>query len=302
MRSNEGFELNFELGRKIIESELTHCISFYLPPEFMLTGQQIHVLVKMGVRGTFLNPQRFSEDVQRRLPQKPYLVRGVLGTYLNCIPCDGKLTNAYLKALYRFEASEWNLKLRDHPLDTVYSWRDGESCFLVPDGLEREAAWLKNESEGIARRFVPDHSDFDLVQTTSEIDAEGYRSYPVHSFSEWMKEFRMMGYIQKLQDLEKSLKNLTAEQWAVWLSAIGSDVLSAVEKRDRLIELFSEKQNKCSEYRIIRCDRGFEGEDCLTILENLIQGNRPPYLKTSQAPHMKKLRARITCLERLLKS
>ncbi len=299
LRSDHGFALNFDLGRKVIEKELVNRAPFYLPPEFMLTGQQIHVLSQRGVKGTFLNPQRFSEDVQRRLPPKPYQVRGVLGAHLDCIPCDGELTGAYLDALYRFDATKWNRALLEHPLETVYTWRDGESPFLVPGGIEREAAWLKNESDEITRGFLQNPLASGTFQGTPEDGRQFYRSYPVHSFSDWMKEFRMLGYIQKLTQLEESLDRLSSNQWAVWFSAIGSDVLSAVEKRDRIINLFSQDGNRCVEYRIVRCDRGFEGEDYLTILENLIRGQEPAYLRTSRAPHMKKLRARMAYLERL---
>lgn len=299
LRSDHGFALNFSTGRKVIEKELENHAPFYLPPEFMLTGQQIHALSRKGVQGTFLNPQRFSDDIQRRLPRKPYQVRGVLGAYLCCIPCDGRLTGAYLNALYGFDAIQWNRALAKHPLETVYTWRDGESAFLIPDGIEREASLLKNESEQIKRSFLPNLSELGNLHTAAENDRESYRSYPVHSFSDWMKEFRMLGYIQKLTQLEKSLNRLSSSQLAVWFSAIGSDVLSAVEKRDRVINLFSQDGKQHVEYRIVRCDRGFEGEDYLTVLENLIQGQEPAYLRTSSAPHMTKLRARMAYLEKL---
>ena len=299
LRSQKGFQINFNLGIKTIEREFQNVIRYFLPPEFMLTGQQIHFLAERKVPGTFVNPQRFSDDVRRRLPQKPYTVRGVLGSRLTCIPCDGTLTSAYLEALYRFDVSRWNRILADHVLNTVFSWRDGESPFLVPDGLEREIHWLQAESEEILRCFIPENP-YPPPADASPEPGQVYSSYPIHSFTAWMKEFRMLGYIQRIQAVELGLDRFAPGKLAVWLSAIGSDVLSAVEKRDRTIRLFSENRVQSTHHRIMRSERGFEGEDYLTILESLIQEEPLPYLTDSEAPHMKKLRARMAYLERLL--
>lgn len=301
LRSKKGFRVNFDLGLAAIRREFQNVNRYFLPPEFMLTGQQIHLLSQNKILGTFLNAQRFSEDVRKRLPRVPYRVNGVLGSRLYCIPLDGTLTSAYLEALYHLNAFSWNRILTEHSLDTIFSWRDGESPLLIPDGLSREARWLEMESEEIIRDFVPENPQKAATESTS-FPPHFFTSYPIHSFTAWMKEFRMLGYVQRVQEMEQEIDRFGPRKLAVWLCTIGSDVLSAVEKQDRTVRLFSNNGGHWRNHRIIRSERGFEGEDYLTVLENLARKTPIPYLPNSPAAHMKKLRARMAYLERLLSS
>jgi hypothetical protein len=297
LRTGAGFRLNLELGREIIGREFKQVVPYYLPPEFMLTNEQVKLLADAGIAGVFVNPARFSDEIQRRLPAAPYEVAGILGTRLNCIPVQGQLTARYLDALHRFSATGWNdalLALDRGP--TCFSWRDGESVFLLPDGLERERVWLEEESPAIVRaslsptlaqlRFVP----------SSALDPSQLRSYPVHSFLAWCREFRMLGFIERLRSLELRLGEMPRRLALVWLQAANSDVLSSVEKDSPIVELVERVGGVRREVRhtIWRSERGVEGEEFLAIAEGLLTGatrTLPP--PRPGAPHLEKLRARV---------
>ena len=96
LRTAAGFRLNFERGREIVQREFRSVVPWYLPPEFMLNNEQVTALAEWGVAGTFVNADRFKDEVQRRLPAQPYVVSGVLGGRLPCVPFAGRLADAYL--------------------------------------------------------------------------------------------------------------------------------------------------------------------------------------------------------------
>ena len=128
------------------------------------------------------------------------------GASLSCIPFHGVLTDRYLDSLHRFGSAPWNEAVSSLEDDPLFSWRDGESPFLMPRGQEREKAWLEGEASSVERVHTVDLS----LRYTPErsLEAHQYRSYPVHSFSAWMKEFRMLGYIHRLQEIEAGLGRL----------------------------------------------------------------------------------------------
>jgi hypothetical protein len=299
LRSPKGFELNFLFGRKSIEREFEHVCPFFLPPEFMLTSEQVHYLSEVGVKGTFINASRFAEDMQRRIPDKPYRVKGVLGSELLCIPCEGKLTVAFLESLYGFDGTGWNNTLLSCTSPRIFSWRDGESAFLIPEGIEREENWLRSESRSIRREFLQD-----LAAIGLHSDKQGqnhfYRSYPVHSFTRWMKEFRMLGFVQRIQAIERKLERFSIVELGLWLQTINSDILSAVEKPSPTVRLgLKNRPGPVKEHVIKRSERGFEGEDYLALLEGSLRGERCDHLDRSPAAHIEKVRARIRYLGRL---
>ena len=300
LRSPKGFELNFLYGQKSFEKEFNHVSPFFLPPEFMLTSEQIHYLSEARVKGTFINASRFAEDMQHRIPKEPYRVKGVLGSELVCIPCEGKLTVAFLESLYGFDATVWNNALLSCESPRIFSWRDGESALLIPEGIEREETWLRSESPSIRRDFLHD-------PTTTGLDPEKqdqnhfYDSYPVHSFTRWMKEFRMLGFVQRIQAIERKLESFSTVELGLWLQMTNSDILSAVEKPSPTVRLGSKNRPGLFEEHVInRSERGFEGEDYLALLEGSLRGERCEHLDRSPAPHIEKARARIRYLEGLM--
>lgn len=285
LRSARGFELNLDLGRRTLQREFGGALEIYLPPEFMLTAAQVKLLADHGARGVFLNPIRFRDE---RLPSRPYRVEGVLGSSLPCIPFRGVLTQSYLDSLHAFDGQAWTAAVLACGEERVFAWRDGESSFLLPDGLAREEAWLAGESASIQRERLSD-----VLPTLRFEEPAVTRGYPVHSFSAWFKEFRMMGFLSRLERIEARLDALTLEERVVWLQAINSDVLSAVEKDSPIVKLRDRPGGAEWPFTIWRSERGFEGEDCLALLEAGLDHLRSP------GAHLQKLRTRIEYVRRL---
>lgn len=299
LRSQDGFRLNFEYGEKAITREFRNVRRYFLPPEFMLMNEQIVHLNKHEVAGVFINAARFSSEIRKRLPTRPYCLRGLFGVGLNCIPVEGSLTDGYLHALQMFDTSGWNEGIQAAANDVVFSWRDGESVLLLPDGLARESYWLRNEMLGINRAHIGDLSLVFL--RSSQLEEHQYHSYPVHSFSAWMKEFRMLGFLNRMQSIEERLDRLSQEQIGHWLMIINSDILSAIEKRSPVVSLKSTPESAVTvDFTIRRSERGVEGEEYLAILQSALEGESLyEYLHSSSMPHIVKWRNRIEFLEKL---
>jgi hypothetical protein len=292
LRSAIGFELNLKLGRSLLEREFGKVTPFFLPPEFMLTNAQLAQLVDFDVRGVFINAERFKPEVKRCLPEAPYRIRGLFGKRLPCIPLQGRITRTYLHSLQRYDAEEWNHALERSGPELCATWRDGESFLLLPDGLEREARWLASE-RGVERTLVRDA--LSTMKFQSELGSSTIESYPVHSFSSWVKEFRMYGYLTRLHEVERNLTDLTDEQLVLWLQAINSDVLSAVEKDSPIVRIAPEPgSTELVDWTIQRSARGFEGEEFLSLVEQKAGDSTvTEFLASDPSPHLHKLRARI---------
>jgi hypothetical protein len=298
LRTAAGFRRNIELGMAATWRELTNVAPFYLPPEFMLTSTGIHDLAERGVQGVFINSSRFGADLSERIPVVPYRVRGVLGSELTCIPIAGDLTKAWLDSVHGFDSTPWNVALLNRATDSTVSWRDGETFLFLPQGLEREKAWLDGEDRAIERVHL---GEFLEPQRHSEGDglSEAYfRSYPPHSFMEWFRESRMLGFIQRVGWCEQRVEQFAGDEIALWLQAINSDVLSAVEKESPRVRLrLSPGSEEYLQYQILRSERGFEGEEYLALLEGRINGSDGrTYWAGSSRPHLIKLQSRADYL------
>lgn len=302
LRSRRGFIRNLDLGRATARREFRDADEFFLPPEFMLSNSQVKNLSDNGSAGTFLNSTRFKEEIRQQLPKIPFILEGVLGSQLPCIPFEGTLTPAYLDALHTFNSAPWAEAVRSAGTTHVFMWRDGESCFLVPDGIERERHWLAGEPSDIRRETLRSALTDLHFASSDELPADALRSYPVHSFSAWFKEFRMLGFLDRLERIEARLDSLSQDLLVVWLQAINSDILSAVEKDSPVVSLLSlpgRRQTKTL-HTIWRSDRGFEGEDYLALLEAALESpDALDYIWTSTKPHFRKLRARVEYVRRL---
>ncbi|MCG3142027.1 MAG: hypothetical protein HDKAJFGB_03392 [Anaerolineae bacterium] len=271
IRGARGFSLNLELGARSIGETFSRVSRFYLPPEFMLSNEQVAILAASGYAGIFVNASRLASDMRARVPDRPYHVRGLGGTRMPCLPVRGRLTDAYLDALHRYDPESWNEALRGCGAGTVVCWRDGESAFLLPDGLERERHWLAGECYG--ERVFLSHIDSEYLAPES-LSSGHLQSYPVHSFLAWMKEFRMMGYLGRLHRIETGPHAFSTEQLVLWLQAINSDVMSAVEKRSPQIAILPSVDADAEiTHTLFRSERGFEGEECLSLLERSLDGD-----------------------------
>jgi hypothetical protein len=295
LRSRDGFLTNLDLGWRYLKRELKRVHPLYLPPEFMLTNEQVALLAERGFPEVTVNAARFSAELQQRIPIEPYVLKGIGGAQLRCLPVRGPLTQAYLDSLHEHDASAWAAALRHNGVPLVAAWRDGESPFLIPDGVERERSWLATEPR-IERGHL---SDLTVeYRAPEQLPTEAYHSYPVHSFTAWMKEFRMLGYVSRLQRMEDRVGELDDVELALWLCAINSDVLSAVEKSSPTVTLRRDaKSDEHFQFVIYRSERGFEGEEYLVLLETLcrVRPDRRAYERfaASGQAHAKKLAARV---------
>jgi len=256
-RTDEGFRLNLTLGRLAAQHLIGRVSPIYLPPEFMQTNRQTALLAQNGAEATFIFAGRFKNEIKMMLPESPFLLKGIPDGILECIPVTSDLTKAYLSSIQLLDKSIWQNALAN--LSSAVVWRDGESSFLLPDGLERERFWL--EVSGESREHIK-------VSEINELDSlQGY-SYPVHPFSAWMNEMSMFWFVQRIRDLEQRvISTNSAITIARWLNCINSDILSAVEKRSPVVQLRGLRNDIVENYRIKRSDRAFEGEALLEMAE-----------------------------------
>ena len=288
LRSRESFLVNLDCGIKVTKKYFSNVSETFLPPEFMLLSEQIPILKEFGFSSLLVNSFRLPYFMQQKVPKIPFLVQGLKFSKLVCFPVVGSLTAAYLNAIHNYKFSEFNdlINKEDNPI----LWRDGESVFLIPDGVDRERQWLK--SEAIERRWVDD-IDYNMLKK------DDFYIYPAHSFLAWMEEFKMFGYLNKINNIEKNIKNLNLEEVLLWLKTINSDVLSSVEKKDVSIEIVNSSDKKKTNYVIQRTHRGYEGEEFLHILEDILLNDRS-YMNQfldKLPPHAHKYIARYKILQ-----
>lgn len=301
LRSPASFAFNVDLGRRAQRLALPDLRppACYLPPEFMLTGEQVGVLAEMGLSSVLINASRFAVDSRDRIPASPYMLRGLLGVRLGCLPIDGDLTIKYLQAMQGYDSALWHAAVTSCRSDPALLWRDGESSFLLEDGFEREHYWLAHESPEIRRCTLHEWTPPFASEEKDELIVD---HFPVHSFAAWMKEFRMFGFLGRLTQYEDVSSHSNAQETALWLGLINSDVLSAVEKRPVRVALrkapASEVWGECV---LHRSRREFEAEEYLALIGRLRSGsNAWDYVRASSEPHMRKLQARALVVQELV--
>lgn len=300
LRSSTGFEKNLYYGKKVIEKEFSSYIPYYLPPEFMLTNEQLYLLHQHQVQGTFIKPMRFNKEIKSRIPTHPYTVKGLYDSQLNCISFNEFSYHAYLRSIQLFDNS-WNDLLISQEDDITFSWRDGESAFFLDQTVEREAHWLKEEHAQIDRLHLSECLPTISFDQRSQHSDNHYEYYPVHSISPWMREMKMMGFISRLQNLETKLTHLSKGEMFWWLQAINSDILSAIEKNSPVIQIKNSVNDiSTEEYFIWRSERGMEGEEILSMLEFGINSEKIiNYIDNASSAHIIKLKNRVAYLNKL---
>ena len=288
LRSRDSFRLNLEYGVKVTKSYFDNTSSTFLPPEFMLLSEQIPVLSSFGFSSVLVNSSRLPDYMAKKIPETSFLVQGLKSSNLMCFPVSGRLTMKYLESIHSYKFSKIN-KLVENEHNPVL-WRDGESIFLIPDGINREKEWLK--SENVERGWIDDLSH-------GHIKNNDFYTYPAHSFLAWMEEFKMFGYINRINALEKNIKKFNLEETLLWLQVINSDVLSSIEKKDVCIDLVNYSNKESTKFTIQRTHRGYEGEEFIYILEDVLLNNRT-YLEeflNELSPHALKYIARYKVLK-----
>ena len=280
-RTDSLFIYNVELGIRTIKSEFDSVSDYYLAPEFMMTSRQIELISKMGIEAIFINPDRYQNDIKRRIIPTPHIVYGTSESNIKCIVIHGKTTQKYLSSCQLNDPKIWDKFIQDFPDDLIFSWRDGESFLLIPDGLSREEYLLQGESENINRKKL---QSLEInYEDSSLYDRSYYKSYPIHSFTAWIKEMKMMWYVDRIRKIENNFSKLSDLQITLLLQLINSDILASVEKISPKIKL--KIKGVIEDFIIYRSERGFEGEDYLQLIDD-------PNFRNDSAPHIKKLIAR----------
>ena len=280
-RTDSLFIYNVELGIRTIKSEFESVSNYYLAPEFMITSRQIELISKMGIEAIFINPDRYQNDIKRRIIPTSHIVYGTSESNIKCIAIHGKTTQKYLSSCQLNDPKIWDKFIQDFPDDLIFSWRDGESFLLIPDGLSREKSLLKGESENINRKKL---QSLEInYEDSSLYDRSYYKSYPIHSFTAWIKEMKMMWYVDRIRKIENNFSKLSDLQITLLLQLINSDILASVEKISPKIKL--KIKGVIEDFIIYRSERGFEGEDYLQLIDD-------PNFSNDSAPHIKKLIAR----------
>ena len=280
-RTDSLFIYNVELGIRTIKSEFGSVSNYYLAPEFMITSRQIELISKMGIEAIFINPDRYQNDIKRRIIPTPHIVYGTSESTIKCIAIHGRTTQKYLSSCQLNDPKIWDKFIQDFPDDLIFSWRDGESFLLIPDGLSREEYLLQGESENINRKKL---QSLEInYEDSSLYDRSYYKSYPIHSFTAWIKEMKMMWYVDRIRKIENNFSKLSDLQITLLLQLINSDILASVEKISPKIKL--KIKGVIEDFIIYRSERGFEGEDYLQLIDD-------PNFRNDSAPHIKKLIAR----------
>ena len=280
-RTDSLFIYNVELGIRTIKSEFDSVSNYYLAPEFMITSRQIELISKMGIEAIFINPDRYQNDIKRRIIPTPHIVYGTSESTIKCIAIHGRTTQKYLSSCQLNDPKIWDKFIQDFPDDLIFSWRDGESFLLIPDGLSREEYLLQGESENINRKKL---QSLEInYEDSSLYDRSYYKSYPIHSFTAWIKEMKMMWYVDRIRKIENNFSKLSDLQITLLLQLINSDILASVEKISPKIKL--KIKGVIEDFIIYRSERGFEGEDYLQLIDD-------PNFRNDSAPHIKKLVAR----------
>ena len=285
-RTDSLFIYNVELGIRTIKSEFYSVSDYYLAPEFMMTSRQIELISKMGIEAIFINPDRYQNDIKRRIIPTSHIVYGTSESNIKCIAIHGETTQKYLSSCQLNDPNIWDKFIQDFPDDLIFSWRDGESFLLIPDGLSREESLLQGESENINRKKL---QSLEInYEDSSLYDRSYYKSYPIHSFTAWIKEMKMMWYVDRIRKIENNFSKLSDLQITLLLQLINSDILASVEKISPKIKL--KIKGVIEDFIIYRSERGFEGEDYLQLMED-------PNFRNDSAPHIKKLIARHEYLQ-----
>ena len=280
-RTDSLFIFNIELGIRTIKSEFESVSNYYLAPEFMITSRQVELISKMAIEAIFINPDRYQNDIKRRIIPTPHIVYGTSESTIKCIAIHGRTTQKYLSSCQLNDPKIWDKFIQDFPDDLIFSWRDGESFLLIPDGLSREESLLQGESENINRKKL---QSLEInYEDSSLYDRSYYKSYPIHSFTAWIKEMKMMWYVDRIRKIENNFSKLSDLQITLLLQLINSDILASVEKISPKIKL--KIKGVIEDFIIYRSERGFEGEDYLQLIDD-------PNFRNDSAPHIKKLIAR----------
>ena len=313
LRLPDGFRYNLEKGLRCIHNYFSNVSNYYLPPEVMLTGEQIRILKEFDIQCIFLHKNRYNESIRKRIPDMPFMLHGVLNTQMWCIPfAVGGLEKKYLSAIHGVTTPDaWCEEIDRRSSSDLFLWRDGESCLLLPLGVDHEAMIFEAELiAGAKRKFLSEIS-FEGNDTTKE--SAVLRYFPLHSMKPWLNEMKLYWFVSRVRDIEKVISSLPDSHKLFWLLIINSDILSSVEKNPPIIDVGENVFDVDSgnflwdgvipirEKRQVilkRSERAGEGEDYLAYIDLLKEKKITPdeicaIWRRSDEPHLRKGYARV---------
>ena len=313
LRLPDGFRYNLEKGLRCIHNYFSNVSNYYLPPEVMLTGEQIRILKEFDIQCIFLHKNRYNESIRKHIPDTPFMLHGVLNTQMWCIPfAEGGLEKKYLSAIHGVTTPDaWCEEIDRRSSSDLFLWRDGESCLLLPLGVDHEAMIFEAELiAGAKRKFLSEIS-FEGNDTTKE--SAVLRYFPLHSMKPWLNEMKLYWFVSRVRDIEKVISSLPDSHRLFWLLIINSDILSSVEKNPPIIDVGENVFDVDSgnflwdgvipirEKRQVilkRSERAGEGEDYLAYIDLLKEKKITPdeicaIWRRSDEPHLRKGYARV---------
>jgi hypothetical protein len=209
-------------------------------------------------------------------------VFGVLDSSLPCVPfLHSDLEDISLRALRGTVAPEVRSRRLNEAVakhNEVFLWRDGESCFLWPLGLEYHRNLLESEVEhGVERAFIS------AIEPWERSSSEQPRFFPLHSLKPWLDEMKLLWLVTRIAEGERRLDDLSRAARELWLLTINSDIMSAAEKAPPVLdaspgilkvprddpEWEGVLRLDSNEIVLCRSERFGEGEDYLAYFERL---------------------------------
>ena len=313
LRLPNGFRYNLERGLRCIHNYFSNVNNYYLSPEIMITSEQIRILKEFDIQGIFLHKNRYNKTIRRHIPDTPFMLYGVLNTPMRCITfAEKELENKYLSALHGITPpNRWCEEVNRKSFSDLFLWRDGESCLLLPLGVDNESIIFEAELiAGIKRVFL---SEIYFEDISEKNEGAAFKYFPLHSMKPWLNEMKLYWFISRVRDKEKEISSLPESNRLFWLLTINSDILSSVEKNSPTIRVNENVFQVDSsnflwdgvipirdkkEVILSRSERAGEGEDYLAYFELLIEKKMTPEeicatWKISDEPHLRKGYARV---------
>lgn len=326
LRLPDGFRFNLEKGIEVITRFFKNVSRSYLQPEIITTGEQISILREFGIDNIFIHRYRYHESIRKKIPCFPFQILGTLGSSISCIPFTHKsLETIYLQALHGVISEQiWSDQIAkeikgciDESQD-IYIWRDGESCLLVPKGIQYEASILQSEKyKRIERKLL---SETNLTQSGDAFSYESENSktspisfFPAYSMKPWLNEMKLYWFISRVHEIELRFSDLSNIEKMLWLMLINSDILSSIERKPPVIavsrDIFCVDPQDISwigvlahpekgKITLLRSERSGEAEDYLAYWQKVHEHKMSieSLLETwssSQKPYLQKAYARV---------
>ena len=276
------FAQNVRQGKALIEKEFKRIYPAYLPPEFVLRNSQLVRLKKEGIGLTFIHPNRVKKDVMKNFPQDKFCIQTIQQEEMNCAVFDPNYDAYYLDCIQKLSSEQLAGSSQ-----LVYGWRDGESPFLIPDGVEREAHFVAQSSKQFKRYFLSE------VMESSSFEQK-VNAYPQNSLLPWFSNFRLLWYINEVKLLESGLQDLSPLKSALFLLLLNSDILSSTEKNHVQVSLRTlEPPIQHNSYEIKRQNRNLEAEELMYLIENCTDQEILAYIDAHDSAFIRLLKAEL---------